>query len=198
MRRVLVCLVVVTLTGPVLAVVSPYSGAIDIRTAGAVQVGDHWEVDVGPGGVLPANSYVDIYVSCTDPVGMSAFQVQLTGPDGLCYAGSGSGGYNPMNSDPRGWQPWPRGCFPPGPIVGAFCDSGWEVPYGFNGWAASVRMLGAAPVGSTFGVINPAIVDHNENSAAPANITVRPLMITPEPASALLLLVGLPLLRRRR
>lgn len=220
MRGLLVCAVVAALAAPVLAGVSNHTGILDIRTPGAVLVGNHWEYDVGPGGTMAAPFYVDIDASCTHPEGMCSFELRLTGPEGMAYAASAKGGknycgYYPMaegrGTVDHGWdQPnsvsWNAGTMPaPGspfnmyPMIGTINQGlGYDVYWGVNGWAAWIKITSPVPAGSIIGGINQGIGDANFDGLLESNITVRPLWIVPEPVSALMLLAGLPLLRRRR
>jgi hypothetical protein len=228
MRGLLVCAVVAALVAPVFGGESQHTGVIEITTPGA-QLGvgcQGQEAYVIEWCDLPSPTfYVDIYVSSTDVGGMSAFQLTLTGCDGLnlhaatTYYGNvlNYAGQYAANSErggdgfaDKGWDmvnalAWSAQSLPmagpPAEQVGTV-NAGAGV-FGQNGWAAWAKLdtptepceelpcccIDAADLG---------MGDSNFDGLPLANIQVIPLCILPEPATALLLLAGLPLLRRRR
>lgn len=135
----------------------------------------------------------------------------------LNYAGTYAGwvGINPRAGDGfanRGWSmtdglQWAAGPLPMGgpPANQVGCINMPAAP-ATNGWAAwaEVSTTGlSCPTCCCIGArqeltSDVGMGDANFDGLPRANITVIPLCIIPEPATALLLLAGLPLLRRRR
>lgn len=233
MRGLLVCSIVALLAVPVFGQgESIFDGTMDLTTAGAADMGTHWEIAAGDladigGGMF----YLDIELSSTDAAGMASFGITLdSNPTKLAYGAvtnnDYTGYYSNYSTRFYGFGPGPRngwdnlnaaglaaGTMPmPGPLangeVGTINQQDNLPTYtfeyavaGLGGWV-SVEI----PDGSTTVTIGPAagetpyVGDHDFQTMDTAfgNLNVKPLVITPEPVSALLLLLGLPLLRRRR
>jgi len=162
---------------------------------------------------LPAAFTLNVMLDSNDPVGMSAFQVTLTGNSGFAYktALRQSGLVKNYNFD-LGWDQanglrWAAGNLPmPGPpsnqvgtIGQGFDDDPETFDYGQDGLAAYVEFT-AKPPKDVYEIsgIGIAVGDSQTPAPQPMVVTLIPLLITPEPASALLLLGALPMLRRRR
>ncbi len=165
------------------------------------------------------NWYLDIVITCDDPAGMSAFGITLGSNCDLCYLGMEEmmgnilnycGAYSAYASRPgmpdNGWSQGDgiqimAGCLPmagpPDDQVGTIYDTAMAQ----NGLAAWLEMLPVVcvdPFCCCIGACPPGSAVVGDSNFMACDVTLIPLCITPEPASALLLLVGLPLLRRRR
>ena len=227
MRGLLVCSIVALLAVPVFGqgVFSRFHGTVELTTAGATDMGTHWEIAVGDltdiGG---GKFYLDIMVSSTDPEGMSAFGITLdSNPEKLAYdtisqwdyAGLDAGNSTRPGMPNNNWSNLdaysiPAGVMPmPGPPYQEIGTIYQQNPFAFtlNGlasWVAVGIPTGDANVtiGPSADAPQPYIGDHLFETMAPSppfnNLTVKPLVITPEPVSTLLLLLGVPFLRRRR
>ena len=201
---------------------SVYDPTGDCVTGGPANVIDCNDLQLNGSG----NWYLDMYVDCSDT--MSAFQLTLgSNCDDICllametlmgnvlnYAGAYSNYASRPGIPDNGWaqaadlvvQPTP-GCLPmggPDPVGGNHdmlmtLNSG---PMAVSGIVAWLEMLPVACIDPYCCCIyeTPPITGASVGDSAfdPAAVSVIPLCITPEPASALLLLLGVPLLRRRR
>ena len=230
MRGLLACSIVALLAVPVFGRFSEFHGTMELTTAGAVDMGDHWEVALGDLTETAVGSgmfYLDVMVSSTDPEGMSAFGITLdSNPEKLAYDDISLWDYAGYHAD-YGTRPgmpnnfWsngaaeaiPAGVMPmPGPTANAEIGTinqqnvpgQYDYHFAVDGLASWVKVgIPTGDVDVTIGpnaaVVPPYIGDHLFNSMTPRfnNFTFKPLIITPEPASALLLL-GVPFLRRRR
>jgi hypothetical protein len=182
-------------------------------------------VDVNADFVADANEYnpgtdgltFSVVVELTAPFGMTAWSGAVEAPAGYTVAAStliygtwvenyadGRGTTPPTNS--ANWAlttgdaaQWPAGDLngiitSAQPPAGQYAASGFAVQFNVTapaGWAPgdtiTYRTQGVAGV---IAIGDEQFVDHLPE--------LTPLVMTPEPASALLLLAGLPLLRRRR
>ncbi len=170
------------------------------------------------------NWYLDIVVSCSDTSGMSAFGITLGSDCGdicyldmeemmgniLNYCGAYSGYASRPGMPNNGWSQADgirvmAGCLPmagpPDDTVGTIYGTA-PATDGLAAWLEMTPLT--CPVCCCIGACPPDTGAYVGDSGYErcevgyGNLTVIPLCITPEPASALLLLVGLPLLRRRR
>jgi hypothetical protein len=181
-----------------------------------------------PGGSFYLEVILSYDAEDADPDGkMSAFQVTLTGCDGMnlqapvtgglgaIYALNYLGALNVLSGRPalpnNGWaQTGTMVSWPGGPLPQAGPD-----PVGGNHDMLASTEAGSG-LGTTPGMAVWAVLDKpdcqdfvcccitgedvsmGDSNTEPIDVTLIPLCILPEPATALLLLAGLPLLRRRR
>ena len=189
---------------------------ITITTPGSTLVGAAHEIDAS---AVPDPFYVDIDVQCDDGSGMSAFFLTLTGPSSLVlapaetfygnilnYAGTyATGASRNSGFADLGWDqslagacaflggPLPQGGGPLDWFQTIYADP--TPVFASNGWAAWGELSGTVTPGMVIGGTDEGVGD---SDFAAANVTLVPLNIVPEPAGVLLLLAGLPFLRRRR
>jgi hypothetical protein len=174
------------------------------------------------------NFYVDISIDSTDPSGMSAFGITLTSNcpiehlamesyfgNALNYQGSYAS-YSTRGGVDRNWSMAtpadailiPAGTLPmDGPLVleeiSTINETGTFALNGLAVWMEMVKPLDPVDciIDARYGIVgNPDYVPYvGQSDFQPHSVSVIPLhVIVPEPMGALLLLAGLPLLRRRR
>ena len=226
MRGLMIGLSVLLLAaGPVLG---QNTATISITTPGAVYDPTGNCLDPGqPANVIDCNDvatpfYLDIEITCSDTGGMSAFGITLDSNCELGYLAMENAMGNILNycgqyttySSRSGMtdQNWSQadgaelaaGTLPmAGPTVGeevgTICEGGDNPTYALDGLAAWLVMDPLDCEGFVCCCIDEGLTAYvGDSEYQPCDLTVIPLCITPEPASALLLLLGLPFLPRRR
>ena len=209
MRSILIVLAVALLAAPAFG---QNSATMKLTTDGAAQVGDEMQIDPA---LVPGPFYLDIMIEGATDANLTAFQLTLTGPANIVLAPASTLFGNTLNYAGQyanyaaraggfaslGWDMSATGSvvFPGGPLpqAGPPADIVGTIPAGTTasqGWVAWVQLDGALP-GDVITATGVAIGD---SDFQPMTVEVIPLRITPEPTSMLLLLAGLPLLRRRR
>ena len=199
---------------------SSYDPTGNCQTGGEANVIDCNDLDLNGSG----NWYLDIMVSSSDPNGMASFSITLGSPNCtpgylgvetmmsnvLNYCGQYANYASRPGMTDQGWD-MPNGvqfaagsvpmAGPPDDTVGTITLG--EEPFAQNGQAAWLEMLPldcidpfCCCIDESGGYYNVGLSDYS--NVRPENVQISPLCITPEPASLLLLLVGLPFLRRRR
>ena len=218
--RCLVVSVGVVLLATASALAAGHSATMSIETAGSAY-------DPGTGmneidcEALPNPFTIEIIINSDDTTGMTAFGVTMTSNcEGIQHAAmettwippygpllienyNGANGWAKANGTNVGAGTLPM-AGPPTEEVGTINigDVTYPVPdyiWGANGMAAWLELtLSGDPCDFICCVIDGMDAYVGDSAFDAMDVTVVPLHIVPEPASAVLLLLGLPFLRRRR
>jgi hypothetical protein len=220
MRKLLVVSVLLAAAAPVFGVGGKPS-TMSLTTPGAVLVGNEYQIQYAD---VAGGFDIEVMLETTDGTGMGAFAVRLDGDPGFAYDMVDANAYptlanynaanNWVNNAEGGAGLWLGGNLPmPAADPNYYCGTVYKgtvafppppVTYwGKNGLGVTIHISALPPVGDyTIGVVADGsyITDSSFNNAelSDTTLTVIPLHILPEPVSALLLLAGLPMLRRRR
>jgi len=221
MRKGLVVLVLLAAAVPVFGQGVP--ATLSLTTPGAALVGGEYQIQYAD---VAGGFDIQVMLDSTDATGMSSFGLVLVGDSGFVLDAPNIdaypvlGNYNAANNWVNNYESgagyWLDGPLPMGAptgdyYAGTIYKGTVAVPpppktyWGLNGLALTMHIsalpadptqeyvIGVAPEGTYVG-------DSSFANAVPGDgtLSVIPLRILPEPVSALLLLAGLPLLRRRR